>query len=316
MNSIRHIELIVALGTHRHFGKAAEALGISQPALTKGIRHIENILGAPLFDRGGVVTPTVFGNIVLERGGAILGAFAELLREIELTKGIDSGRLILSAGSYPAEISGQEAVGLLSRAHPSILCEFSVKDWPAVLEDVLTARCDLGFADITEAAKHPELETALVRKCALLVVCRSGHPLTRLEQVTLEDIFEFPWAGVHIPNAAQALLPREQKPYGVVDPITGHGSPRLRVETVTGLKHIVRHSDALSALPKVLLDRDGEELNLTALPLEQPWLVLNYGFIWRRGRSLSPAAMKFRSLVHQIEKQANKGQISAPPPPL
>jgi len=303
--------LIVALGTHRHFGKAAEALGISQPALTKGLRHIEKTLGVPLFDRGGVVAPTVFGSIILERGEAILSAFAELLREIELTKGVDTGRLSLSVGAYSSEISGQDALGMLSRAHPSILCDFSVKDWPAVLDDVINARCDLGFADITEASKQPELETSLVRKCPLLVICRSGHPLTQLERVTLEDIFEFPWAGVHIPNAAMALLPKEIKPYGVVDPITGHGSPRLRVETVSGLKHIVSHSDALSALPQVLLDRYDREMNLTALPLQLPWLTLNYGFIWRRGRTLSPAAMKFKTFVHQVEKQANKGQVPA-----
>ncbi|MEQ1942953.1 LysR family transcriptional regulator [Mesorhizobium sp. VNQ89] len=303
--------MIVALGTHRHFGKAAEALGISQPALTKGLRHIEKTLGVPLFDRGGVVAPTVFGDIVLERGEAILGSFAELLREIELTKGIDSGRLSLSVGAYPAEISGQDALGMLSRAHPSILCDFSVKDWPAVLDDVLHARCDLGLADITEALKYPELETSLVRKCPLLVVCRSGHPLTRLERVTMGDLFEFPWAGVHIPDAALALLPKEVKPYGVVDPVTGFGSPRLRVETVSGLKHIIGQSDALSALPRVLLDRYEGELNLEALPLELPWLTLNYGFIWRRSRSLSPAAMKFRTLVHQVEKQANKRKIAA-----
>ncbi len=297
--------MIIALGTHRHFGKAAEALGISQPALTKGLRHIEKLLGVTLFDRAGTIAPTVFGDILLERGEAIVAAFAELLREVELAKGMDTGRLTLSVGAYPAEISGLDAVGLLSRAHPSIVCDFSVKDWPAVMEDVLKARCDLGFADITDASKHPELQTELVRKCPLLVICRAGHPLTRLERVTLQDLFEFPWAGVLIPNAVQGHLPMETKPYGVVDPITGHGSPRLKVETVTGLKHIVLRSDAISALPRVLLDRDGEESQLTALPVDLPWLGLNYGFIWRRGRSLSPAAMEFRSIVHQVEKQAN-----------
>ncbi|MBX3580646.1 MAG: LysR family transcriptional regulator [Rhizobiaceae bacterium] len=308
MNSVRHLEIIAALGKHRHFGKAAEALGISQPALTKGLHHIEETLGVRIFDRGGVVEPTVFGGIIIERAEAILGAFAELLREIELTKGVDTGRLFLSVGAYPAEISGQDAVGMLSRVHPSILCDFSVKDWPAVLDDVLNARCDLGFADITKACTHPELETSLVRKCQLFVVCRVGHPLAKLERVTLEDICEFPWAGVYIPNAALALLPKESKPFGIVDPVTGHGLPRVRVETISGVKHIVSHSDALSALPQVLLDRYERELNLKALPLALPWLTLNYGFIWRRGRSLSPAAKKYKAIVQQIEKQVDKGR--------
>lgn len=299
MNSIRHLEIIVALGTHRHFGRAAEALGISQPALTKSLHHIERLLGLKLFDRGGGISPTVFGEIVIARGSSIIDAFEELLREVQLTKGMDTGRLSLSVGLYPAEISTQEAVGLLSRAHPSITCDLSIKDWPEVVEDVLTARCDLGIADITEASTHPELETELVRNCPLLVVCRTGHPLTGLKRITLEDLFRYPWAGVRIPNAAQASLPQDNMPYGTVDPVTGRGFPRLRVSTFTGIQQAVLQSDAISAAPAVLIARG--KGSFAALPVELPWLRLNYGFIWRRERSLSPAATELKRIVREIE---------------
>jgi DNA-binding transcriptional LysR family regulator len=313
VNSIRHLELIVALATHRHFGRAAEALGISQPAITKGLNHLEKALGVKLFDRAGTIAPTIFGEIVLARSETIVEGFKELLREIHLAKGMDTGQLSVSAGLYPAEVSAQEAIGCLSSAHPSIVCDLMVKDWPSVVEDVLKGRCDLGFADITEAAKHSELQTELVRKCPLLVICRPGHPLARLTRLTLEDMFEFPWAGVMIPNAVQAHLPKEPRPYGVVDQASGHGSPRLKVETFTGIRRIVANSDALSAAPDVLLTDHKKEGRLVVLPVDLPWLGLNYGFIWRRGRSLSPAAMEFKAMVRKIEAQATEWLATTSP---
>ena len=53
MHSVRQFELVKALATYRHFGRAAAALGVSQPALTRSLKHLEDILGVPLFDLKG-----------------------------------------------------------------------------------------------------------------------------------------------------------------------------------------------------------------------------------------------------------------------
>jgi DNA-binding transcriptional LysR family regulator len=71
MHSIRQFELVKALATYRHFGRAASALGVSQPALTRSLKHLEESLGVPLFDRQGV-TPTVFGELMLSHVEAVI----------------------------------------------------------------------------------------------------------------------------------------------------------------------------------------------------------------------------------------------------
>lgn len=82
MQTIRQFEIIQALATHRHFGRAARALRISQPSLTRSLKELESRLGVALFDRNGV-EPTVFGEMALRSGEPVLANAAELRREIE-----------------------------------------------------------------------------------------------------------------------------------------------------------------------------------------------------------------------------------------
>jgi DNA-binding transcriptional LysR family regulator len=87
MQTIRQFEIIQALATHRHFGRAARALGISQPSLTRSLKELESRLGVALFDRNGV-EPTVFGEMALRYGQPVLANAAELMREIDLARGL------------------------------------------------------------------------------------------------------------------------------------------------------------------------------------------------------------------------------------
>ena len=113
MHSVRQFELVQALAKYRHFGRAAEALGVSQPALTRSLKHLERDVGVTLFDRQGVA-PTVFGELVLSHSGSVIKGFDDLMREITLAKGMEIGRLAVSAGPYSSDVSGQRAMGILS----------------------------------------------------------------------------------------------------------------------------------------------------------------------------------------------------------
>src|SRR5271168_1553420 len=104
MARIRQLEIVSALAQHRNFARAAEALGMSQPNLTRGLKQFEADLGVPIFDRQGV-TPTSFGEIILRYGGKALASFYELTRELALAKGLEVGELRIIAGPYPANIS-------------------------------------------------------------------------------------------------------------------------------------------------------------------------------------------------------------------
>src|SRR5215510_2632131 len=97
---IRRLEMALALDTHRNFQRAARALGVSQPALTRALQTLEKEFGARLFERGKTEChPTAFGHVVLARARRILTEVAETRREIELLNDLGRGEFKIGLGT-------------------------------------------------------------------------------------------------------------------------------------------------------------------------------------------------------------------------
>src|SRR3989338_265574 len=92
--SMRHLRYFDALAKFGHFGRAADACSISQPALSVQIRELEELIGAPLVERGGRrVRLTGLGEEFAERVRAILRSVDELEDLARATHGPLAGRL-------------------------------------------------------------------------------------------------------------------------------------------------------------------------------------------------------------------------------
>jgi DNA-binding transcriptional LysR family regulator len=301
IHSIHDLELIRALAKNRHFGRAAKALGVSQPSLTRSLKRLEEALGVRLFDRDEEVTPTLFGRIVIDRGELLIDAFSELRREITLAKGLELGELTIAVGPYPAELSAQKAVGRLAARHGALKISLKSTDWLRATDDVLNNHADLGFADVSEALKHPDLEMEIVRTSQLQIFCRADHPLFERSALDLGEITSFPWVGPTVPTRFTVNIPQKEMPCGYFEGANDRFRPRVLVENISAAKDIVLESDALAASLPFLIDRALNDGRLALLPVQFPWMRLNYGFFWRRGRTLSPAAKEFMSLAREIE---------------
>ena len=302
MPRIRQLEIVRALARHRHFGRAAHSLGMSQPNLTRGLKQIEAVFGAPIFDRKGV-TPTPLGEVILRHGEKVLADFQELTRELSLAKGLEVGELRIAVGPYPADISGERAVGILLREHPDIVVEIRSTNWERVIREVLDGTVDLGFAEVTGAADDGELQVQPVRKSQMFFFCANGHPLAGRDRLSLDDLLEYPWAGPTLPDRLRAVLPVADKRFAVLDTSQDRLNPRALVGSFTAAKQIVMGGLAVSAAIESQISRELSEGLFVRLPFDAPALSLNYGFITKRGRTLSPAAKAFMGLVRAIESE-------------
>ena len=168
--------------------------------------------------------------------------------------------------------------------------------------DVLSGAVDVGFAEAAEAAQNTGLQVEPVRKSQMFFFCAAGHPLAGKERLGFEDLLEYPWAGPTLPERIRAVLPIADKPFAVFD-------RRARVAFI-----LARSSDrsprpsrsfspdtrSSAAIPSQIARELSEGL-CVRLPIATPWLSLNYGFITKRGRTLSPAAKAFMDIAREIE---------------
>jgi DNA-binding transcriptional LysR family regulator len=318
MIELRALRQALALAQHGNFGRAAEALGVTQPSLTRGIAALERKLGVTLFDRTrkGVV-PTAFGRVLLERGEAIVKAEAGLQRELQMIAGMNAGTLVVAAGPYAAEVSVAEAVARLSLAHPRLRISCFTAPPEQVLREVLAERVDVGVA----AALGMEVDARLVvehlasQQCWF--ACRPGHPLLGERPPTLARLSEFPVASVALSRAQLAAAfspPLTDTPDA---PLTDF-VPQIHVNTLATARRIARSSNTIVTGTAAQLADDILAGHLVKLEHEGPRLQTHYGIVHLRERTLSPSAKAFIEALRAVEAEAHLpdgSAVSAPPVP-
>ena len=289
-----------ALAQHRHFGRAAAALGVTQPNLTRSLKHMEEALGATLFDRQGAA-PTLFGDIVLRHGERAIASFEDLVRDVASAKGLEFGDLRVSVGPYPADISGAAAVGRLLRRHPKLFVELRNANWADAIDEVVHEVVDLALAETSAASNHPDIEVELVRSSPMHFFCAAGHPLAQKPDLALEDLLEYPWAGPSLPRRMSDALPKGDHPFAVFDEAHDRLHPRALVGSFAAVREIVLNGSALSVAIPSQIARERRKGACVRLPIDLPWMALNYGFIYKKGRTLPPAAVAFMQIVRETE---------------
>lgn len=303
MLTLSRLRQVVVLAEHGHFGRAAAALNISQPALTKSIQALEKALEVRLFDRrpGGVVL-TKFGELVMEHSRTFVATELELMRDIRLLAGLEVGHLDVMLGPYPSVISAYRACGIVMGKHPGLHISLHVTNWREVTAAIVDTKAELGIAELTDAVLNEQLDTELVAQHRARIFCRPGHPLLRADRVTLPDLLSYPWAQTRIPPRLAAALPRAPVRAGRIDELTGDFVPAVELDVPMQLSSVLANTDVLAFGIFGMVERDLEEGRLAHLPAPEFDFRGSYGFIFRRNRSLSPAALAFMQAVRDVEQ--------------
>jgi LysR family transcriptional regulator, hydrogen peroxide-inducible genes activator len=121
MITLRQLRYLAALAEHRHFGRAAEACAVTQPALSMQIRDMERFLGVELVERRpGDVVLTRVGVEVAERGERMLAAARDLVDVARHSGRVLSGRLMLGIIPSLAPYVLPKILPALQRRYPEL----------------------------------------------------------------------------------------------------------------------------------------------------------------------------------------------------
>jgi LysR family pca operon transcriptional activator len=261
---LRHLHTFVEVARQKSIGRAAEALRVSQPAVTKTIRELEEALGVQVLERDGRgIRITRYGEIFLRHAGASLTA---------LRQGLDSVSQELFDAGPPLRIGALPTVStrIMPRAMTAFLAAATGSRVKIVTGEnaVLMEQLRLGELDLVVGRlAAPEKMTALffehLYSEQVVFVVRAGHPLTTQRHAVFESFGNYP---VLMPSRGSIIRP------AVEQFLITHGIASLptQIETVSDAfgRAFVRSSDAIWIISAGVVAADIEDGLLLALPID------------------------------------------------
>ena len=270
--------------------RAAEALYLSQPAVSLQLGALENELSVSLFERQGRrLNLTVEGQVLYELAGPLMDSIDALDGEFRSRLlGMSAGELDIAAGSSTILYFLPTLVEAFREAHPQVqlkLHNVTGKDGLALIR---SDEVDLAVGSMLDVPT--DLDYAPVRSFDPMLIAPLDHPLTGVHPLTLEDISPY---GLILP-------PKRLTTYRLVDLVFQQRRVPYTVALEVGgweiIKQYVAMGLGISIVTGICLtEADHERLAVRNLRAYFP--PRSYGVVLRKGKYLSPQARAFIDLV-------------------
>ncbi|MBS0273112.1 MAG: LysR family transcriptional regulator [Proteobacteria bacterium] len=174
----RHLHLVAEICRHGSFGRAARALEISQPALSKSIARLEDQLCVKLFARGnGRTQPTIFALHIVARSRQMLGNAEKIAIEVRQMAINEKGRIRI--GAEPISRFGflPSLVESVVENFPQLHLEIVDRPGTEIVQSLLAREIDIGITDLIESSTAAEIVTFPLFKSPVVAVARPFHPV-------------------------------------------------------------------------------------------------------------------------------------------
>lgn len=300
----RRLQAFHAVAKHRSFTKAAEALCMTQPAVTFQIRQLEEHFDTRLFDRAnGRITLTPTGVVALQYVERILGLYGELEEKVRELTGQEVGVLMIGASTTIAEFLLPRILGEFKSRHPGIVPQLIVANSEAVQARVAERTLDLGFI---EGDSH--LRTLVTDICCddeLQVVCAPSHPLARRKALPIAALAEHPYISRELGSGTREVIDRYLEKSGVAQ-----DSLQIIMEASSpeALKGLVATGLGFAIMSRATAEKDVRLGDLVQIPLDPP-LIRHLSVVYPRERIHSKVVNEFvRFAKAQLAAHASEGR--------
>ncbi len=296
--NLRQLQAFNTVARLNSFTRAAQLLHLSQPALTKQVRQLEETLGVRLFDRN---TRTVE---LTRIGKELAPVVSQLLQEIEA--------VVVNTKELAAQSRGAIRIAALpsiaSTILPTAVARFK-EQYPGVsvlLKNVITQRLvatvkaeevDFGIGSLN--VTDPQVRFSLLLRDRMIVVFPPGSALERKKVIGLKDLVGLPLVLMDPDSSVRKLVDR------AFESIGQFAKPAFEATYMSTAAGMVKAGLGVTILPSSAFEM-GQLTGLLTRPLKHPALTREIGVIQKAGRSLSPAAESFLKTLKAVCKGLSK----------
>lgn len=298
MNSSQ-LRAFLAVAQHGSFSKAAETLYLTQPAISKQVQALEELLGVRLFDRvGRSILLTQAGTILHHHARIAFQTLEEARETITQLRGLQRGHLRISAASTIGTYMLPQPLGELKAQYPGIEVSLAITNKAQVVQQVLNHEAELGF--VGPPVEPAELEREEYLLDELVLIMAPTHRLAQQDSVPVAELAEEVFILREQGSGTREIMEEE------LSRVRVSLKKAMELGSTEAIKQAVSANLGVSIVSKFAISLEilQERLAVAKLPdlnLRRQLFIIHHG-----GRTLSPAAQEFSALLRRSEPGRRK----------
>jgi DNA-binding transcriptional LysR family regulator len=281
--------------------KAAAQLNISQPAVSKAIADLEQMLGVKLLNRSRRgAEPTSYGSALIKRGFAVFDELRRGVEDIDFLSDPTTGQIRMAAPEPVAAAIISPIIDQMSRRYPRIDFHVIAGDLSMLYRQLSERKIEFVISRMLGPATEEQSAEVLFHD-PLVVIAGKNNPLTRRRKISFSELMDEPWTVQPTDTGFGSLAAETFRAAGLA-------LPRLTVATTSfNLRsELLETGRFLTVVPDFSVRLPRPHPSLKVLPVEFPNVRHQVAIITLKGLSLSPLAQLFLDRVRALVRPLNK----------
>lgn len=282
----RQLLLLIALDEQRNIHRASEELHMTQPAASKQLKELEEMLGVQLFERlPRGMEPTIYGETMIRHARMALNSLSLAHDDIVAVKSGLQGQVEIGTIMTPGLVLLPRVLTMVKEQAPRLRIGVQMEQSNVLLEQLERGRLDFMIGRIPERVSAAGLKYEELTDEPACVVVRVGHPLLAVDGLQLSDIADRPWI---LPPQGSILRSRCDLMFrraGLTPPLNVIDTTALLVVTA-----LLQQTDSLHVMPIAVAKYYESQNVLSVLPIDLPCRMDAYGIVSLDGHLPSPGA--------------------------
>ena len=301
---LSYIHAFVAVIKAGSIHAAARELNLSQPALSKSLRALEEELAAPLLVRSiNGVEPTDYGKAFYQRAQIVIDELRKAQEDVLQLRGKLEGSLTVAIA--PASTMQLAPMVFKDFRHrcPNVKLHIVEGIWPSVAEPLRNGTVDIAISPVLDEISRSELAVEKLLDVKMAIVVRPNHPL--MAATSLHDLTQGEWLHQGTSSSASVLIRRIFEDQNLPVPVVS-----VESRSLTATIMMLQTMDLIAVMPRAMLESDAIKGTLVALNLKEQIRANQLGLIYREDRPLTRVAQVFATLTHRAAAHlAQVGEI-------